>query len=209
MRIAVLVYGRLNKCAEHYDNIMDHIGREHQIDFFGSSDHSNEELINQFIELYKPKSFVNDPIVHTYDFNHYQGSPNFNFNTLDNMIRHFMNKDRVFSLLERYIEKEGVYYDIVISLRVDIFFNTKIIFQNIQENTIYIPINNDHEGGINDQIAYSNVNVMKKYMNIIHNCIYLLENELSKVHPESLNYANIKYENINIHRFDLSYNIYR
>jgi len=31
MRIAVLIYGRLNKCAEHYNNILNSIG-DHDID---------------------------------------------------------------------------------------------------------------------------------------------------------------------------------
>ena len=34
MRIGVLVFGRLNKCVEHYDNIINSIGKEHTIDFF-------------------------------------------------------------------------------------------------------------------------------------------------------------------------------
>lgn len=34
MRIAVLFYGRLNKCVEHYSNIIESIGKENHIDFF-------------------------------------------------------------------------------------------------------------------------------------------------------------------------------
>ena len=37
MKIAVLVYGRLHKCLEHYSNITETIGLENQIDFFLSS----------------------------------------------------------------------------------------------------------------------------------------------------------------------------
>jgi hypothetical protein len=32
MRIAVLVFGRLNKCVEHYDNIIEKLGKEHSIE---------------------------------------------------------------------------------------------------------------------------------------------------------------------------------
>lgn len=34
MHIAVLIYGRLNKCVEHYDNIVESIGKHNDIDFF-------------------------------------------------------------------------------------------------------------------------------------------------------------------------------
>ena len=38
MKIAVLVYGRLNYCVENYNNIINAIGIENTIDFFLSSD---------------------------------------------------------------------------------------------------------------------------------------------------------------------------
>lgn len=34
MHIAVLVYGRLNKCVEHHSNIMESLGKNNDIDFF-------------------------------------------------------------------------------------------------------------------------------------------------------------------------------
>lgn len=206
MHIAVLVFGRLDKCVDHYENILDSIGREHTIDFFGSSDNSNEIYLNDFIRLYKPILYTNDPIQHDYDFNGYRKSIHL---VMNNMIRHFINKDRVFTLLEQHMEKDNTRYDIAISLRVDLLFRTHFIFNDILDNTVYIPKGYDYEGGINDQLAYGKIDVMKKYMNIIHNCIHLLENNLSIVHPETLHLANIHFHNINVCRFDLSYVIDR
>jgi hypothetical protein len=34
MRIAILVYGRLNKCVEHYNNIIESFRKDNDIDFF-------------------------------------------------------------------------------------------------------------------------------------------------------------------------------
>ena len=78
-------------------------------------------------------------------------------------------------------------------------------FNNIQENTIYIPEGNDHVGGINDQIAYGTFDVMKKYNNILLNVKTLMDNNLSIFHPESLHSANIQYHKIIINRVLLPY----
>jgi hypothetical protein len=78
----------------------------------------------------------------------------------------------------------------------------------LEENTIYIPYGNDYADygkfdRINDQIAYGNVDAMKKYNYI--NPVDLLEKQLSIPHPESLNFANIIFNNLQVERFDLKY----
>jgi hypothetical protein len=206
MRIAVLFYGRLNKCVEHYSNIIESIGKENHIDFFLSSDNSKEELLNEFIHLYKPVSYNNNKIQYNCDLGNYPDRPG--ETNIHNMTCHFINKGRVLHLLKKYIVKENINYDVVISLRIDLVFHNKIIFENIEDNTIYIPAGNDY-GGINDHIAYGNIKVMTKYNSIFSNAMNLLEKRLSIPHPESLTYANINFYNLIIKRFDISYIIER
>ena len=207
MKIAVLIYGRLNKCVEHYANTIESIGQEHEIDFFLSSDNSDENLLQQFIELYKPISYINDKIEYSIDLTNYPGKRV--ETNIHNMICHFINKERVFSLLEEHTEKEKVNYDIVLSLRIDLVFKDIFLFTNTNNNTIYIPLGNDWAGGINDQIAYGNINVMRKYNNIFKYVIVLLDEFFSIPHPESLTLANITYHNLEISRFYLEYYIDR
>lgn len=208
MRIAILVYGRLNKCVEHYDNLIKHVGNEHSIDFFMSSDNSNEEQLLDFIRIYNPVSYINDKIEYDCDFKKYNGLRG--ETNIHNMTCHFINKGRVFTLLEKYVNETNIEYDIIISLRIDLIFYTPFIFNNIEENTIYIPEGYDHiENAINDQIAYGNINVMKKYMNIFLNSIYLLNMQQCIPHPEKLTLSNIIFNKLNIFRFYLSYAIER
>ena len=101
MNIAVLVYGRLNKCVEHYNNIIEAIGNDNNIDFFLSSDNPDEKLLNDFIDLYKPILYNNSSVIYTNDLTPYPG--NIPKAVLHNMICHFTNKNRVFVLLEKYI----------------------------------------------------------------------------------------------------------
>jgi hypothetical protein len=206
MRIAVLIYGRLNKCVQHYDNIINSIGKEHNIDFFVSSDNDSQNNLTDFINTYKPILYNNDKIEYDCDLSKYSGKRG--ETNIHNMICHFINKFRVFKLLKNSIEKNKVEYDVIISLRVDSVFNNNFKFDiNLKNNnTIYIPINNDFvNNAINDQIAYGNLSVMEKYMNIFTNIIYLLDTEKSIPHPESLTLANIKFNNIDIKRVKLLY----
>ena len=132
MRIAVLVYGRLNKCVEHYENIVESIGKYNDIDFFVSSDNSSESLFNDFIDLYKPKLYNNSNIQYEYDLGKYPGKRG--ETNIHNMTCHFINKNRVFLLLEEYKNKYNIHYDCVLSLRIDIVFlrhrNWRARFEN-------------------------------------------------------------------------------
>lgn len=204
MNIAVLIYGRLTNGIKHYDNIIDNIGKQHNIDFFLSSDDSNLDQLQEFNNVYKPKSYINDKIYYACNLSKYQGIRE--ETNIHNMTCHFINKGRVFTLLEKYIELSNINYDVIISLRIDTIFNSELIFDNINDNTIYIPENFDF-GGINDQVAYGNLSVMKKYMNIFNNCEIILEKGTTIPHPESLTLANINFYNLDICRVDLKHTI--
>jgi len=203
MYIAVLVYGRLNRCAKHYNNIMENLGGgNNNIDFFMSSDNSSESDLRDFIRLYKPILHINTTIKYDYDINKYPNKrPETKFH---NMTCHFINKNRVFILLEEHINKNNIQYDCVVSLRIDCIFKNRFNFNSLEDNTIYIPSGFDYVvNGINDQIAYGKIDVMKKYNSI--NIVDLLDKKLSIPHPESLTCANIKFYELNIVRPNINY----
>lgn len=200
MHIAVLIYGRLNKCIEHYNNVIESIGKNNEIDFFLSSDNSPELLLNNFIDLYKPKLYNNNPINYDYDLSIYPNkAPETN---IHNMTCHIINKNRVFLLLEQYINQSNIQYDCVVSLRIDCLFQNNFVFNNLVDDTIYIPSNYDYRG-INDQVAYGKIDVMKKYNSI--NALDLLNKSLAIANPETLTIANIKFYNLKIERVNINY----
>jgi hypothetical protein len=202
MRIAVIVFGRLNKCVEHYNNIIESLGENNNIDFFASSDNSSESLLSDFVNLYKPVMYNNSPINYDFDLGKYPGKRV--ETNIHNMTCHFINKNRVLLLLEEYINVNNIQYDCVVSLRIDCLFQNKFDFNFLEDNTIYIPSGFDYlENAINDQIAYGKIDVMKKYNSL--NAFDLLEKNLSIPHPESLNYANLKFYKLNIVRPCINY----
>lgn len=202
--VAVLIYGRLNKCVEHYDNIIDSICKHNNVDFFLSSDNSSQSLLDDFIRLYKPIKYTNDSIYYDFDITKY---PNRQTDTTShNMICHYINKLRVFRLLDEHMSQKKRTYDVVVSLRIDCVFHSTFNFDNLDENTIYIPNGYDWaDKGINDQVAYGKVDVMRKYNSIFLNIKYFLDNNISISHSESLHYANIHYYNLYVRRPFIQY----
>jgi hypothetical protein len=202
MRIGVCFFGRI----KHYDKkyLIESFGSNHSYDFFYSSDDEPADLINQFIELYHPISIDNNKISYDVDFSIY--SPP-HPQQMHNMTCHFINKKRVFGLLETHCNLTNTHYDLIISVRLDLYID-KFEPELPIENTIYIPTNEDHNG-INDRFAMGDFKTMKQYMNIFDNCLYLLDNKITVAHPERLTLSNIQHCNINVNRLNLYHNINR
>ena len=121
MRIALLLFGRINKFNEHYDHLLDVIGREHNVDIFYSSDYEPPEKIAAFIELYKPVKIVNERIIHANTFAAYPGRlSDTNNETLYNLGCQQINKMRVFMLLEEHKKATNTEYSVVICTRIDL-----------------------------------------------------------------------------------------
>jgi hypothetical protein len=208
MKVAVLLYGRMHKCVEFYNNFIKVRDKGCSYDYFMSSDDSPPDQINNFIHLYNPKSYTNEKIINNYSF---IKRAFIHHVLIERMVPHFVNKRRVFDLLEKYVEENNIHYDIVISIRADLAFNTsQFNFIIPQENTIYIPNCYDYvPNAINDQVAYGLFNTMQRHSKICDNMLYLTEHKNIPAHPESLTLANINHYNLKIVRFDLDYFIIR
>lgn len=92
-------------------------------------------------------------------------------------------------------------YDIYCRIRTDIKFNGKLHFHeyDCSGNTIYIPDGNDY-GGVNDQFAFGNYEVMKTYYSVYVNC-HELWNDGVEWHSEGMQLSNLQRNKINISRF--------
>jgi hypothetical protein len=207
MRIAVLVYGRLAKCADHYTSLLASLGPG-TVDFFMSSDNSPKPHLDAFIDLYKPIAYTNDRIKYTCDLRRYPGSPE--GTNIHNMTCHFINKGRVFSLLEAHVAATQTEYDVVVSLRIDLLIRTPFSFSGLVDNTVYIPEGCDFlDNAINDQVAYGKLDVIKRYNAVFSNAERLLQMGVTIPHPETLTFANILYTCLAVERIPLTYSIER
>lgn len=210
MNIAVLFYGRLTNAEEHFNNIRESIGKNNNIDFYLSSDNSPQNLLEEFINIYNPIAFSNDPIgVNVCNcedpFNCIKYIPTFEKapeTNIHNMEKHWINKQRVWKLFQ---ENKNINYDVILSLRIDLVFQDGFNFEEMEENTIYIPNNFDYRG-INDQVAYGTIKSMEKYMNIDENFCLML-NKGVMINPEVMLQEHISIEKLEVKRFNLRYYI--
>jgi hypothetical protein len=207
MRIAILIYGRLSDFSINYEYMVHALSNYDSVNFFCSSDNSDESHLCEFIDKCKPIDYINDKI-NIDEYKYFYDFPNYSTTYIDSMIRHFINKNRVYNLVLKYIEATNKQYDIIMYLRADLKLYDKFNFEHPKDNNIYIPLGADWHG-INDQIAYGNPDVMKIYANLIYNCKIIISTNLSYVHPESLTLANLIYNKLIINRYSLSYHIHK
>jgi hypothetical protein len=139
-----------------YINLLNTFGENNEYDFFLSINPELNEDLTEFIALYNPISICNDPIIYFDDYSKYKKAPE---TIIHNMICTFINKMRVYKLLEEHINKTNTHYDLVISTRVTIQYNKK--FKVINDN-LNIPYGCDHLGMIDNEIQINNINSMKK-----------------------------------------------
>ena len=204
MLIGVCFFGRINYYDKNY--LVNSFGPAHEYNFFYSGDNEPEHVVAAFQTAYTPICINNDKISYDVDFGIYPNNKTCPVN-INNMTRHFLNKKRVFGLLEEHCAKTNKSYDLIISCRFDLYMD--IYSPGIPSaNTIYIPHGEDHTG-INDRFAMGDFQTMKQYMNLYDNCIYFLENKLCVPHPENLHLCNILYCKINIERINLHQEIIR
>ncbi len=90
-------------------------------------------------------------------------------------------------------------YDVYVRIRPDIKFNGRLNIADFDTsgNNIFIPQGHDF-GGINDQFAFGNYEVMEKYYSLFINCHELWRSGCI-FHSESLQLANL--QGINIVRY--------
>lgn len=97
--------------------------------------------------------------------------------------------------------------EVYVRNRYDICFDTKIESFNVQPNTVYIPQGNDYRGGINDQFAYGNRDVMEKYFSVFMNAAMFF-NEKHAFHSEFYMKKNLDYYGLKIVRIPQTQKIY-
>ena len=170
MNIAIIFSGRIHKFANHYNNIMDNIVQDNNVDFFLSHSPELKEDLELFSEIYNPVSICNDPL-ELFDYSKYP-VPDLEHRPR-NFVSMYYNKRRGFNALNDHIQKTGKVYDIVISHRLDLFcFDTLDL--SLVKNGLCIPESN--AWGMFDQFALGTLDTIQPYMNAYNQIETLLEN---------------------------------
>ncbi len=155
--------------------------------FFYTYEKPEGVTYKQWIQI--PRPLYADPFKE-----HKYNSRKANENTIYNCLNQFANNFVGFRTLP-------LGYDIYVRIRPDIKFNGHLNFTEFdtQGNNIFIPEGHNF-GGINDQFAFGNYEVMEKYYSLFMNCHQLWEDGCL-FHSETLQLTNLQREGINIVRY--------
>lgn len=191
MRIALNYTGYLRTweyCKpNHYENI---ITDECELFFYtyDFKDPLYKDADNKYHFTRIPQPFYSDPFGE-HRYNTRKAPENTAHQTLNQWVNNFVG----FCLVPNT-------FDVVVRIRTDLKFNGRLNFHDYDcsGRTIYIPQGMDF-GGVNDQFAFGNYEVMKAYYSVLLNCGELWKDG-TIFHSETMQLANLNSQGINIVR---------
>jgi hypothetical protein len=204
MKIAALFVGRFKCFEDTYYSILQNVFSGHDVDVFFSHNAANTgDNLEDFKERYNVKasqSILLQIPEHIYNYTDVSNGRHGRHDHIWLMFYHINNGVR---LIEKYCKNNDTAYDIVLYLRADMHFHSKVPFEIPRENTLYVPSLPDW-GGINDQMAYGTLATMKKYAATFYGIDkYYLEDGIL-FHPERYTLHNIKVHGLHVVRFPIS-----
>lgn len=208
MNIAVLLTGRIYT-ADYEITLrrLKHIFNDHNVTYFISI--NDTDLDKMFLSLFIRDTNISHECIHVqqcqlpshvYAFKKKEETSYFNTYSM------FYHNKICFTLVEKYTKKYNICFDVVLKFRTDINPNESITFSNpVEQNTLYIPIGYNY-GGVNDQIAYGNINAMFVYCS----CVDEIENIChagTLFHPETILNIFLTKHKLQICRFPFVYTL--
>jgi hypothetical protein len=226
MKIAVLFAGRISADAGIYKNLMDSIigpflGSEsdHQptssdVDFFicyqkGTS----PEVVEKVISLYQPKKIIENDEIH-FPVDHYRTTIEYELfikNAKNRIMYMFRGRRLVSAIFEKYLQETSEKYDIVIFTRMDLYYSSKISTEKmhrIAKDVLFIPSPEYDYRGINDQLAFGNINTIITYLKLYDYLFEILEDGVI-LNPEIILLTYLIFLQQKVERIPLSYVIIR
>jgi|LakMenE01Jun11ns_1017448.scaffolds.fasta_scaffold9679634_1 hypothetical protein len=217
-RYGFIINGRLN-CYQ--DDLIPHIikylneNQDQWIDI-----HINLNDKNEKIELYNNLKYIDYPFIATIYCNEYitndymQNHPKKYHDIQMNISSMYYTLMKVFYQLEYYSKNNNILYDLIIKFRSDLVFDNLPNLNSFDKNKniIYIPNYckssiNPHINQINDQVAFGNYKLMKKYCMVYSNIELYLKDKYNYYHPETLLAYHIHYNKINIKEINFLYHL--
>lgn len=223
-RVAILLGGRIVTSSETRDKVLEHLlaykKRYPFVYFFISiNEHVHDEEFMQWFcaHLGIPAECVQikktEEPLEVYE---YMRRPE---TRVSNVYSMFYHTNQCMHMARAYSKKYDLTFDVVMKYRADIvpFARSDDVADNTiirfaypaNDKTVYVPEGNDWLGGLNDQIAYGNMQSMKTYCDCVNHIIPICSRGVI-YHPETI--LRILLQCIfqfDIKRFEYSYKIER
>lgn len=203
MKMAILIYGRINTSLESYQNMLSHIVQGHDADFFIVCEkNTDDDVMRGVYKLYNPKvMFKSDENVKI-DITKYKSFPETN---RMNTMYMFLSQLKLKQIVNEYIRNTGTNYNMLITTRMDMILNDLInlgkLMPYVNKGILSIPNQDmDHRGGICGCFAIGDLNAISIYLSVYNSIYNLLESDVI-LHPEFLIACHLKSSYIEVYRF--------
>lgn len=110
-------------------------------------------------------------------------------------------------LLNSYKKYKNKKYDVVIRSRYDIFFESELNLDDIDENTVYLSFRPGGCGGVNDCFAYGKPDVMELYSNLYDE--YENTDRIKQLCPEGVLFEYLNNKKIYLKKAEVQYSVIR
>ena len=204
MKIAALFVGRVKCYEKTYAGIMENVFAGHDVDVFFSHNAANTaDNLDDFAARYKVKA-AQSAIVpvppHVYNYSDRNGMIYANNGFMWLMFYHLHNG---FRIIDNYMAETGTRYDIILYLRADMHFESRVEFPAMPaENRIYIPSLQDWYG-LNDQMAFGTPDAMRTYCSVFPNLERYFNTDGVIYHPEKMLQYHLYVNGMNVVRFPM------
>ncbi|KAG2392105.1 hypothetical protein C9374_013590 [Naegleria lovaniensis] len=113
-------------------------------------------------------------------------------------------------IMKEKLQLNRDYYDIVVRLRSDVFFENRVDLLNfkVDENTLYTPLIYNW-GGVNDQVSFGSVKVMDSMSQLFFEIEKIKDDTKAMFHPETFLHKLIVQRQHKIENVPISYRLIR
>ena len=216
--VAVIFAGRINGYEHNLNKIQDIINDYNPIFFCSLNEDKGSDYINKFTNTFNIKEDqINiEKTVLPEWINSFMNENEITSIKPYNMYSMFYHEHKAFNLIEEYQVKYNIKFTTVLYHRADLQSTDKLIMNIPNYNTIYLSDERSYYG-VNDRMAYGNVDTMKKYCNTVNNLdtilvksniIYNHPQYNTFLNPEMILFNSLQHENLIINKIKYNTNLY-
>lgn len=211
MKVALCLSGAMRTFRKTYPNLKKYLLDKYNPDVFISTwvlqDYNSSAVSEkELTDFYHPKK-INVAWTHSFVVDEIVEQRNFNKRNPQSVYSMFYRINDCNKLKMQYEMDGNFTYDCVIRFRPDIYLEEEFNLENLDQ--LNVPKWGDF-GGLNDQFAFGNSDIINCYSNLFHNIVdYLKEDSSLIFNPEFLLKRHIEKNKIGLNRPNINYKLMR